>query len=71
MILFVSLFQVVVKGGGVEQIACVTKEDCYAKLPDARQVKVILRTKLRSNIEVFVHEDRFKNYSVWSIIAYV
>ncbi|CAJ2670557.1 unnamed protein product [Trifolium pratense] len=32
---------VVVKGGEVAQIECVTKEDCYKKLPDLRRIKMI------------------------------
>ncbi|CAJ2670559.1 unnamed protein product [Trifolium pratense] len=65
MILFVSLFIVVVVG----QRKCNTDEECYKKYPDAAPGTMtcfggtILRTRLNS-IELFVNENKVENYSL-------
>ncbi|CAJ2637331.1 unnamed protein product [Trifolium pratense] len=68
MILFISLFIVVVVG----IIKCETDEDCYRHFPIADPKTVvcfrneckILRTGSDSSIEVFVRENKVENYSL-------
>ncbi|CAJ2637330.1 unnamed protein product [Trifolium pratense] len=68
MILFISLFIVVVVG----KTKCETDEDCYISFPNAprgtmacfRNECKILRTGLGSSIEVFVCENKVENYSL-------